>query len=191
MDICFATNNSHKLHEVAHLLGERFHLISLREIGVEEELAEDFLTLEENAFQKAHFIFSRYQIACFADDTGLEVEALDGRPGVFSARYAGPQRNSANNIARLLKELSGVTNRRAQFRTVISLIEGKDKYMTFEGVVKGEIIDDQRGAAGFGYDPVFLPEGSGKTLAEMSMEEKNKLSHRAKAIQKMVAYLKK
>lgn len=187
--LCFATNNLHKLNEVAHILNGKFKVIGLEELGHRDDLAEDFLTLEENARQKAEFVLAKYKIPCFADDTGLEVEALSGEPGVLSARYAGPQKNSSDNTALLLKNLSGKSNRKAQFRTVIAFARGGQDFHYFEGKVNGEIIETPRGTQGFGYDPVFVPEGFNKTLAEMSMEEKNAISHRAKAMTKLVAFL--
>lgn len=187
--ICFATNNRHKLNEVAHILHGKFTVIGLEDLGHTADLAEDFFTLEENARQKAEFVFRKYNEACFADDTGLEVEALNGAPGVLSARYAGPQKNSADNTALLLKNLLGNPNRKACFRTVIALARGENDLHYFEGKVEGEIIDIPRGTQGFGYDPVFIPEGFNKTLAEMTMEEKNAISHRARAMAKLVAFL--
>ena len=187
--LCFATNSRHKLHEVASLLKNTFDVVSLADIGFNEELAEDFSTLEENSKQKAEFVFYNFQIPCFADDTGLEVEALNGAPGVNSARYAGLQRNAADNMALLLEELKGVANRKAQFRTVITLMESSSQTIQFEGVVQGQILPQARGTDGFGYDPVFLPDGFEKSLAEMTMEEKNEISHRAKAVKKLVDYL--
>ncbi len=187
--LCFATNNRHKLHEVALLLKNTFDVVSLADVGVNEELAEDFFTLEENSKQKAEFVFYNFHTPCFADDTGLEVEALNGAPGVNSASYAGPQRNAADNMALLLEELKGVANRRAQFRTVITLMESSSQTIQFEGVVQGQILPQARGTEGFGYDPVFLPDGFEKSLAELTMEEKNEISHRAKAVKKLVDYL--
>jgi XTP/dITP diphosphohydrolase len=188
MRLCFATNNEHKLSEVRQMLGQSFELLSLKEISCHQELSEDFATLEENSLQKAQYVFDKYKIGCFADDTGLEVEALDGAPGVYSARYAGPQRSSQDNIQKLLGELKTHPNRRAQFRTVITLI-GPHERKQFEGIVTGKIIDEIRGEEGFGYDPVFVPEGHHFTLAEMPPYEKNLVSHRANAIKKLVAYL--
>jgi XTP/dITP diphosphohydrolase len=189
-ELCFATNNQHKLDEVGRLLGGRFHLLNLHDIGCEVELAEDFYTLEENSKQKAEYVFKNYGVPCFADDSGLEVEALNGEPGVFSARYAGLQRNSNDNMNLLLQKLAGVQNRKAQFRAVITLFELNRSMNQFEGIVCGKIIDDKRGTMGFGYDPIFVPDGFSKTLAELTIEEKNKISHRAMAVQKLVDYLK-
>jgi XTP/dITP diphosphohydrolase len=189
LTICFATNNDHKRAEIQALLGNEFKVVGLAEIGCEEELAEDHSTLEGNSLQKAAHVFDHYKVACFADDTGLEVEALNGEPGVYSARYAGSQRNSDDNMDLLLNNLSKSENKKAQFRTVITLITPKEKKQ-FEGVLKGTIIKEKRGTGGFGYDPIFVPEGETKTLAEMTMSEKNSLSHRARAIEKLVLYLK-
>jgi len=187
--LCFATNNRHKLFEVGHLLGKKFKLVSLQDLNHHEELAEDFLTLEENARQKAEFIFRKYKIPCFADDTGLEVAALNGKPGVLSARYAGPQKNSDDNISLLLENLKGQSLRSAQFRTVIVLVGEDYGVQSFEGKVEGTIIDQPRGTKGFGYDPVFVPTGYNITLAEMTVEEKNSISHRAIAVHKLVRFL--
>jgi XTP/dITP diphosphohydrolase len=187
---CFATNNQHKINEVATLLGGHFSLLSLRDVGFTGELAEDFFTLEDNSKQKAEFIFKNFHVKSFADDTGLEVEALNGEPGVFSARYAGPQRNSDDNINLLLKKIIAKKNRNARFRTVITLFESETSIKQFEGIVTGIIMDERRGTEGFGYDPVFLPDGFKKTLAEMTLDEKNRISHRARAINKLVEYLR-
>ncbi len=187
-ELCFATNNQHKLEEVRHLLKNKFNIVSLQEIGCLDELPETQNTLEGNSLQKADFVFNKYHISCFADDTGLEVDALDGAPGVYSARYAGERRDSNDNIKLLLKNLEGKTNRNAQFRTVITL-KGLDDVHTFEGIVKGKIRKENSGTKGFGYDPIFEPEGYAITFAEMSMEEKNQLSHRAIAMQKLIRFL--
>jgi len=186
--LCFATNNNHKLLEIRALLGPFFQLKSLQDIGCFEELAETQDTLEGNSVQKAKHVYENYQISCFADDTGLEVEALNGAPGVFSARFAGPQRNSEDNMTLLLTKLKGENNRAAQFRTVITLLE-PDGMQVFEGVVRGEIIQEKRGSQGFGYDPIFQPLGYSKTLAEMSLDEKNLISHRAIAVKKLINFL--
>ena len=188
MKLCFATDNSHKLEEVRHAI-KNFQIVSLEEIKCFEELPETRDTLEGNSLQKAEFVFNKYKFLCFADDTGLEVEALNNAPGVYSARYAGPQRNSDDNIDLLLKNLQGKENRRARFRTVISLVGFEPTPLFFEGIIDGSITLDKRGSSGFGYDPVFLPEGYAKTFAEMSLVEKNKLSHRAQAVKKLEAYL--
>lgn len=189
MKICFATNNSNKIKEVAQLLGEDFQLLGLKDIGCNEELKEDQSTLEGNAQQKAEYVFDHYKIECFADDTGLEVGALNNEPGVFSARYAGPQRSDKDNMALLLDRLSSSNNRAARFRTVICAFINDKKYF-FEGIVEGEIAKEHSGDKGFGYDPIFIPNGYSKTFAQMSLEEKNKISHRSIAIKKLVDFLK-
>jgi XTP/dITP diphosphohydrolase len=190
MKLCFATNNIHKLEEINALLGNNFEIVSLQAIGCREDLPENQDTLEGNSLEKAQFVWQHYQINCFADDTGLEVEALQGAPGVYSARYAGPQRNSQDNIYLLLQNLQNHTNRKARFRTSITLIlEGH--VHQFEGIVKGHIEQKPQGDKGFGYDPVFVPEGHTRTFAEMAMEEKSSMSHRGKAIEALVAFLKK
>ena len=186
--LLFATNNPHKLGEIRSMLGSRFTVLSLQDIGFSGEIPEDRPTLEENASKKAFFLFRRCGCDCFADDTGLEVEALDGEPGVFSARYAGEGKNADDNTAKLLQKMAEIKNRQARFRTVISLIFDGDEFQ-FEGVVNGEIIDEKRGTGGFGYDPVFMPEGSELTFAEMQPVEKNKISHRGRALEKMVEFL--
>ena len=186
--IVFATNNEHKLKEVQHKIGNSFRLLSLKEINFFDDIDEDFNTLEENASQKAWFIFNKFKLDCFADDTGLEVDALLGEPGVFSARYAGAQKSSKDNIIKLLNNLKGELNRNAQFRTVISLILKGEEYR-FEGIVRGIIIDDVRGTDGFGYDPIFIPEGFSHTFAEMDLSLKNIISHRGLAIEKLSAFL--
>lgn len=186
--IVFATNNKHKLLEVQQILGNTFHLKSLVDIGFTEDIPEDFDTLEQNASQKAWYLYNRFGVDCFADDTGLEVDALDGKPGVYSARYAGEQRNSQDNIVKLLADLKGISNRKAQFRTVISLIISGEEHQ-FQGVVRGSIIDELKGSDGFGYDPIFVPEGYNLTFAEMEIDLKNRISHRGLATQKLVAFL--
>jgi len=187
--LCFATNNKHKIDEVRAHLGPDFQLAGLAEIGCKDELPEEQPTLEGNSFQKAEYVYKNFGVSCFADDTGLEVEALNGAPGVISARYAGDQRNAADNMKLLLKNLSDSQNRKARFRTVITLITPA-LTRQFEGIVTGQIINEYRGSGGFGYDPIFLPDGYNKTLAEMSMEEKNTISHRARAVNKLVEFLK-
>lgn len=187
--VCFATHNQHKIEEVRALLSPDFPLVGLDEIGCNEDLPETQATLEGNSLQKAEFVFNNFKVSCFADDTGLEVTSLNGDPGVYSARYAGPQKNSAENISLLLKNLQGIANREARFRTVITLITPAVTKQ-FEGIVEGYIIDELRGSSGFGYDPVFIPKGFDKTLAEMTLAEKNLISHRALALQKLVGYLK-
>lgn len=188
--LVFATNNVHKLKEVQAILGNAFQLLSLHDIEFIAEIPEDYETLEENAMQKARYVFSRTGYSCFADDTGLEVEALNGEPGVYSARYAGEDKKSTENIKKLLMKLNGVENRNARFRTVIALtLSGKD-YL-FEGTVNGKIIDSPNGFDGFGYDPVFIPDGYNQTFAQMPLELKNSISHRGMAISKLVDFLKK
>ncbi len=198
MELVFATNNPDKLSEIKDLLGQEFVLKSLKEIGFDGDIPETDPTIEGNASCKAFFIYNSYMVNCFADDTGLEVEALDNEPGVYSARYAAVDGNTGfksreeltrANIRKLLKLLEGKESRKARFRTVIALvIDGKEKI--FEGVARGEIIYEERGGKGFGYDPVFVPEGGTRTFAEMSLAEKNRISHRAIAFRKLVSYLK-
>jgi XTP/dITP diphosphohydrolase len=188
MRLCFATNNRHKLLEVTAVLGDSIDLLTLQDIGCTEELPETHRTIAANASQKAWYVWDHFKIPCFADDSGLEVTALNGEPGVDSAHYAGLHRSHYDNIELLLKNLHRITDRSAQFRTVISLILPQGE-MLFEGIVRGKILEMRRGEGGFGYDPVFLPDGSGKSLAEMTMEEKNRISHRAKAVQKLAAFL--
>ncbi|MFG6382158.1 MAG: non-canonical purine NTP diphosphatase [Muribaculum sp.] len=178
--IVFATNNAHKLEEIRAILGEDFQVLGLSDIGCNEDIPETADTLEGNAEIKARYVKEHYGYDCFADDTGLEVEALGGAPGVYSARYAGPGHDSAANVALLLKNLEGKSDRAARFRTVIALVEG-DKITLVDGVVEGRIIDELRGDNGFGYDPIFVPEGYDKTFAEMDSKEKNSISHRARA----------
>jgi len=190
MELVFATNNQHKLEEIQALLGNNIHLLSMKDIRCNEEIPEDHYTLEENASQKAWYIFNKYKKNCFADDTGLEVDYLNGNPGVFSARYAGEEKNAQANINKLLIELTGIENRKARFRTVISLIiDGRE--MQFEGIVNGAILTEKHGSSGFGYDPVFLPDGYSQSFAEMNLSEKNEISHRARAFNKLVDFLKK
>ena len=189
MELVFATNNPHKLTEISNLLNGRIRLLSLKDIGCFEELPEDQDTLEGNASQKAWYLFDKYGYNCFADDTGLEVEALGGQPGVFSARYAGPARSAEDNMDKVLSLMDKIINRKARFRTVISLVlEGSEK--RFEGVVEGQILRCKKGAGGFGYDPIFKPDESNLSFAEMSLDEKNEISHRARAITKLVEFLR-
>ena len=188
MKIIFATNNRHKLEEVQAVLGEGFRLVTPRELGITEDIPEEQATLEGNASQKAHYLHDRTGENSFADDTGLEVAALDGEPGVRSARYAGPGHDSQKNMELLLHNMEGKTDRRARFRTVISLILDGEEHL-FEGTVEGTIINAPRGEAGFGYDPVFVPDGHGTTFAEMSAEAKNAISHRGRAVAKLVSFL--
>lgn len=189
LNLIFATHNNHKLQEVAQLLGNKIQLQSLDNVNITEDIPETTNTLEGNARQKAHYIFDRTGANVFADDTGLEVEALGGEPGVFSARYAGPECNSADNIAKLLKNLNGVQNRKARFRTVICLILNGEEHL-FEGIVNGKIIENLVGDEGFGYDPIFVPDGYDETFAQMSMQLKNSISHRGRAIAALCNYLK-
>lgn len=188
MKIVFATNNAHKLAEVAAVLGEGFELVTLREVGITEDIPETGATLEENARQKARYVYERTGLDCFADDTGLEVEALGGAPGVRSARYATDGHDFAANNRKLLAQLEGVANRRARFRTVISLIRGGVEQQV-EGIVEGVITHAEAGCGGFGYDPLFIPEGHDVTFAEMSAEAKNAISHRGRAVAALVALL--
>lgn len=189
MELVFATNNQHKLKELQAFLGDHFKLLSLNDIGCFEEIPEEQNTLEGNAAQKAFFVYEKYGYNCFADDTGLEIQALGGEPGVYSARYAGEEKSAEANMNKVLQKLAKINEREARFRTVISLvIEGKEQQ--FEGIVEGEMLRDKRGTAGFGYDPIFMPEGFGLSFAEMELSEKNKISHRGRAVQKLVAYLK-
>ncbi|OGX85465.1 non-canonical purine NTP pyrophosphatase, RdgB/HAM1 family [Hymenobacter lapidarius] len=188
--LCFASNNAHKLDEIRPLLPPGLTLLSLADIECAEELPETQDTLEGNARQKAEYVLQHYGVACFADDTGLEVNALNGEPGVYSARYAGPQRRAEDNVAKLVQELHGTTDRSARFRTVVALAGADGTVHEFDGEVDGTIIQQPRGAGGFGYDPVFVPtEGDGRTFAEMSGTEKNRISHRARAVAKLLAYL--
>lgn len=188
MQVCFATNNTHKLDEVRQILGSQFQVLSLADVSCHEELPENQTTLEGNSEEKALYVYQHYQVNCFADDTGLEVDALSGEPGVYSARYAGPQRSGEDNMDLLLNKLVGKKNRSAQFRTVITLILNGQKYQ-FEGIVRGTIAHQKTGRAGFGYDPIFIPEGSDKSFADMSQEAKNRISHRGRAISKLVHFL--
>lgn len=189
MKICFATNNPNKLREIKNKLGKAYEIISLSDLGHTGELPETHDTLEENSLEKAQFIHDNYKFNCFADDTGLLVEALYGEPGVKSARYAGPAKNSEDNMNLLLRKLGSSRERKAKFITVISLIiEGK--IHQFTGEIDGEIAQQKAGNQGFGYDPIFIPEGWQKTFAELDLEEKNKISHRARAVSKLVDFLK-
>ncbi len=189
MQLCFATNNHHKLEEVMGVLGGAFHLLTLSDIGCVEDLPETQNTIAGNAQQKAKFVWDRYKVPCFADDTGLEVEALNGAPGIYSARYAGDQRSASANMQLLLNNMKRIENRKAQFRTVISLIMPEGEW-NFEGIMNGMILNKPRGEGGFGYDPIFLPVGLTKTLAELTLAEKNKLSHRAHAVNKLAEFLR-
>ena len=211
MRIVFATNNQHKLSEIRSILGDSIEVLSLKDIGCDVDIPETGTTLEENALQKAQYVYDHYHIDCFADDTGLEVDALDGAPGVYSARYASmasqtsttspASHDSEANMARLLKELGNNNNRKARFRTVIALIQKKDvcpcgctsikEIHKFEGIVEGEIIRERRGGEGFGYDPIFQPDGYDQTFAELGMDIKNRISHRARAVAKLCEFLNK
>ncbi len=187
--ILFATNNAHKLAEVAAVLGDTFTLTTPRDCGITEDIPETQPTLEGNALQKARYLHERTGLDCFADDTGLEVAALDGAPGVHSARYATDGHDFAANNRLLLRNLEGVADRRARFRTVVALILGGEEHL-FEGIVEGRIIDHEAGHEGFGYDPLFIPDGCEKTFAQMSAAEKNAISHRARAVARLAAFLK-
>ena len=213
MKIVFATNNQHKLEEIRAILGPRFDIVSLADIGCHEDIPETGQTLEENALMKAQYVYDHYHVSCFADDTGLEVDALDGAPGVYSARYAAVKyvaseaqptqpasHDSEANMDCLLRELGNNNNRKARFRTVIALIEKKDvcpcgctsikQIHRFEGIVEGQIIRERRGGEGFGYDPIFQPDGYEQTFAELGLDIKNKISHRARATEKLAEYLR-
>jgi len=199
MKIVFATNNAHKLQEIRHILGESIEVLSLRDIGCDVDIPETGTTLEENARQKAEYIYQHYHCDVFADDTGLEVEALDGAPGVYSARYAGEGHDAEANMTKLLHELGENNNRKARFRTVIALIQKKDvcpcgctsirQDHLFEGIVEGQITRQRSGVGGFGYDPIFQPDGYDKTFADLGEDIKNQISHRARATAKLVAFL--
>jgi XTP/dITP diphosphohydrolase len=197
MKLVFATNNKNKLSEIRSILGERIEILSLKDIHCDVDIPETSNTLEGNAMIKARYVYDHYRLSCFADDTGLEVDALNGAPGVFSARYAGGEgHDSEANMTKLLKELGENNNRGAQFRTVIALIECDDQGISpviheFEGIVKGTIIRERKGGEGFGYDPIFMPIGYDKTFAELGNDIKNKISHRACAVNKLAEYLHK
>jgi XTP/dITP diphosphohydrolase len=187
MELIFATHNLHKAEEVRAILGSNYHIKSLHEIGC-PNIPETADTLKGNALQKAQYVFDHYHVNCFADDTGLEVEALDGRPGIYSARYAGEGCSYQDNVLKMLEEMRGVTNRKASFKTIIALILDGKQYF-FEGRVDGEILTEQRGTDGFGYDPIFKPLGFRQTYAEMSTMSKNTISHRARAMQQLKEFL--
>jgi XTP/dITP diphosphohydrolase len=186
--LVFATNNRHKLEEIRHLVSPHIHLLSLSDLGFIGDIPEEEDTIEGNAAQKALFIYDRYGINCFADDTGLEIDALHGEPGVYSARYAGKDCSFEDNMNKVLAAMKGMENRKARFRTVIALVEN-GKLTTFQGEIKGVITPEKQGLQGFGYDPVFLPDGFEITFAEMDLAEKNRISHRALAVQKLIDYL--
>ena len=190
MKIVFATNNQHKLSEIRQILGGRVEVLSLNDIGCNVDIPETGSTLEENALQKAQYVYDHYHIDCFADDTGLEVDALNGAPGVYSARYAGYGHDSEANMTKLLNELGENNNRSARFRTVIALIQQGEVH-EFEGIVNGQIIRERRGGEGFGYDPIFQPDGYDQTFAELGLDIKNQISHRARATRKFAEYLLK
>ena len=190
MEIIFATHNQHKTQEARAILGDNWTLKNLHDIGCEEEIPETADTLQGNALQKAQYVVDHFHANCFADDTGLEIEALDGRPGVYSARYAGEHCTYQDNVHKVLEEMQGMTNRKACFKTVVALILDGETYL-FEGRVDGKIIETPRGTSGFGYDPVFMPDGYDQTFAEMGDELKNSISHRARAMQKLMEFLKK
>ena len=187
--LIFATNNRHKVDEIRRVIGNEFNIITLEEAGIDIDIPEPHDSLEKNASEKSSVIHQLTQQNCFSEDTGLEVGALNGEPGVMSARYAGEGKDFQKNIDKLLENLSGKTNRNAHFKTVISLILDHKEYL-FEGICEGKIIEDQKGNRGFGYDPVFIPNGSYKTFAEMTMEEKNVFSHRRKATDQLIEFLK-
>lgn len=190
MKIVFATNNAHKLGEVSQVVGDKFELVTLRECGITEDIPENEPTLEGNALAKARYVYSRTGLNCFADDTGLEVDALGGEPGVRSARYATDGHDDEANKRLLLERMQGVESRAAQFRTAVALILDGKEYL-FEGIVRGEIATEEHGEGGFGYDPLFFPEGGDKTFAEMSAEAKNEISHRGRAVRKLAEFLQK
>jgi XTP/dITP diphosphohydrolase len=189
MKLIFATQNQNKVNELKQLMPDFIELLSLKDIDCDDDIPETAPTLEGNAILKAHFVFENYNVNCFADDTGLEIEALNNEPGVFSARYAGPQKEAIDNMNLVLEKLENQTNRKARFRTVICLIINGKQYL-FEGIVKGEITLNKSGGKGFGYDPIFKPDGFNKTFAEMTIAEKNEISHRGIAVKKLIEFLK-
>lgn len=189
MKLVFATNNRHKLDEVRAIVGDKIEILSLNDIGCHDDIPETADTLQGNALIKARYIYEKYGTDCFADDTGLEVEALGGEPGVYSARYAGEECDSEANMKKLLHNLTGKKNRNAQFRTVIALIIGGEEKL-FNGIVKGSITEEKRGDSGFGYDPIFIPEGFSESFAQMGCDQKNSISHRYRATRQLSDYLK-
>ncbi|MBL7889944.1 MAG: non-canonical purine NTP diphosphatase [Bacteroidia bacterium] len=189
MELVFATANQNKAKEIQNLIPDTIKVLSLQDINCTEEIPETQATIEGNASQKAFYVHEKYNVNCFADDTGLEIEALDRRPGVLSARYAGDAKDANANMDKVLAELSGVENRKARFKTVISLVID-NKEVLFEGIVNGRILHNKIGEKGFGYDPIFVPDGYDRTFAELSIEEKNLVSHRAIAVNKLITYLK-
>lgn len=188
MKLVFATNNQHKLYEIQQLIGSSIQLLSLADIGCNDDIPENQETIEGNASEKAFYIWNKYQIGCFADDTGLEIEALNGEPGVYSARYAGEEKSAEKNMELVLQKLAKINNRKARFKTIISLVINGEE-VQFEGIVDGKILEEKRGKSGFGYDPIFQPDESSFSFAEMPLAEKNKISHRGRATQKLVDYL--
>ena len=190
MEIIFATQNPNKVLEIQNQIGELHEIQSLLDLNYLEELEETQETLEGNALQKARFVFNKFSKACFADDTGLEIEALNGEPGVYSARYGGPEKSFEKNMDLVLEKLETESNRKAQFRTAIAFIDKNGKEHLFEGVCKGKILKDKRGEQGFGYDPIFQPEGYQETFAELSLVVKNEISHRGIAVSKLIQFLK-
>lgn len=190
MKIIFASNNKNKVQEIQNQVPKSIEIVTLEEIGCTEDIAETGSTLEENAIIKANYITEKYGLPCFADDTGLEIDALNGEPGVYSARYAGEDKNADKNMELILQKLQNKTNRKAQFKTVIALNINNEQHL-FTGIVEGEIRKEKTGTNGFGYDPIFEPENLGKTFAEMTLEEKNKLSHRGRAVEKLITFLSK
>jgi len=190
MKLVFASNNKNKIQEIQALVPNTIQIVSLQDIGCTEDIPETAETIEGNAILKAQYVYDKYGLSCFADDTGLEIDALQGEPGVYSARYAGEQKNADDNMALVLQKLENKTNRSAQFKTVIALNFGSEHFL-FEGIVKGTITPVKRGNEGFGYDPIFQPEGFDVTFAEMSMQQKATISHRGKAVEKLVNFLKR
>lgn len=190
LKLVFATANQNKINEIQLLIPSHIQLLSLKDINCEEDIPETQLTIEGNALQKANYVYEKYKYNCFADDTGLEIEALNYQPGVLSARYAGISKNADANMDKVLKELTNINNRAARFKTIISLVIN-ERVKQFEGIVKGTILNQKIGTNGFGYDPIFIPDGYSKSFAEMTMSEKNKISHRAIAVNKLVEYLNK
>jgi XTP/dITP diphosphohydrolase len=188
LKLVFATNNQHKLQEIQHLLGNSVELLSLNDINCVDDIPENQETLEGNAAEKSFYIWNKYGLNCFADDTGLEIEALNGEPGVYSARYAGEAKSAENNMNLVLLKMAKIKNRNARFRTVISLVIAGHE-VQFEGIVNGRILEEKRGNTGFGYDPIFQPEDSDLSFAEMAMHQKNQISHRGRAVQKLVSHL--
>lgn len=189
MRICLATNNSHKILEIKQILGGKYELMTLKDIGHVEELPETGTTLEANSLEKASYLFKKYNIACMADDSGLEITSLGNEPGVDSAHYAGPQRNARDNMKKVLSGLANSNDRSASFKTVITFIDAKGNVHQFVGTVEGQITKEEMGGEGFGYDPIFLPNGHKKTFAEMTTAEKNAISHRAKALEKLQQFM--